>query len=65
MAINHVLDILRMMYENYIFMGVRTYFIFNQAGDPHVSIWKAFTKTHRPLIDNHLETCQFHVLNSV
>ena len=35
-----------------IFMGVRTCFIIsNQAGAPHVSIWKSFTQIHHLLID--------------
>ena len=33
-------------------MGVRTCFIIsNQAGAPHVSIWKSFTEIHHLLID--------------
>ena len=45
-------------------MGVRTRFIIsNQAVAPHVSIWKAFMKTHHLLIKkSHLETCQFACL---
>ena len=47
-------------------MGVRTCFIIsNQAGAPHVSIWKSFTEIHHLLIDESFRNLPIYVADSV
>ena len=47
-------------------MGVRTCFIIsNQAGAPHVSIWKSFTEIHHLFIDESFRNLPIYVSDSV
>ena len=47
-------------------MGVRICFIIaNQAGAPHVSIWKYFTEMHHLLIDESFRKLPIYVSDAV
>ena len=47
-------------------MGVRTGFIIsNQAGAPHVGIWKYLTEIHHLLIDESFRNLPIYVPDSV